>query len=373
MNREKYNTKGTGIYIHVPFCDVKCPYCDFYSVGVNDEIINLYVESLCREIRNKSILCRSNVDTIYFGGGTPSLIGIRNIERIIETIEKNFKLENPEITIEVNPQCHSYFDFFYLYKIGVNRVSIGMQSINEDELKIIGRNHCFADVEKILHNVRIAGIDNVSFDVMIAIPNQTKESLLKTISFCAYNFLPHISVYMLKIEKNTKFFRIKDSLKLPDENLSADYYMFCSEFLTSMGYNHYEISNFAFPGKESRHNNKYWNCDEYLGLGPSAHSFINGYRFYYPRSLGDFMKSPCQIFDGKGGGELEYIMLRLRLREGLNNHKYKKIFGENIPYRYYERAKKFEKLGLVRLCSDGIRLTTAGFLVSNSIISEIIG
>lgn len=364
--------KPIGIYIHVPFCKKKCPYCDFYSVLPNQDLIDLYTESVCREIYFRSKLQKKPVDSIYFGGGTPSLIGLTNLCKIIETIFRNFTVALPEITIELNPSCCDGLDFSKLKEFGVNRLSVGMQSIKDTELKILERNHTVCDVEKTIYAARSCGIENLSLDTMIAIPKQNKYSLEESLKFCIRNEIPHISVYLLKIEKRTKFFKIKNLLSLPDENEESELYLFTDEFLSNFGYDHYEISNFCKKGMESRHNLKYWNCDEYLGFGPSAHSFIDGKRYFYKRSIDRFIKNSALIPDGEGGTKEEYALMRLRLSSGLTNEEYKKRFGENIPEVFYKRAKEYEKCGLVSTSENQIKLTPRGFLVSNFLISKII-
>jgi putative oxygen-independent coproporphyrinogen III oxidase len=364
--------KPIGIYIHIPFCVRKCPYCDFYSVKPDGDLINLYTAALCKEIQANSKIYKRSVDSVYFGGGTPSLIGTKNIDKIIKTLNKCFSTIEPEVTIELNPSCHSEIDFHELKKLGINRVSLGMQSINNHELIALGRSHTSFDTQKSIYNLKAAGINNISLDIMIATPNQKKEALLSSLKFCVDNAIPHISIYLLKIEKNTKFFKIKDSLLLPSEDTEAKFYLFSDSFLSSNGYKHYEISNFCKNGLESRHNLKYWNCDEYLGFGPSAHSFINGRRFFYKRSLAEFIENPVPIPDGVGGSFEEYCMLRLRLFDGLSENECKAKFGKPIPKIFYEKASKYTNSNFVSISQHGINLTPKGFLVSNALISEII-
>lgn len=365
--------KPIGIYIHIPFCIKKCPYCNFYSVRPEGDLINLYTEALCKEIKNNAEIYKVSVNSIYLGGGTPALIGIKNIDKIIKTVEKCFSVLNPEISIELNPSSHNTIDFCELKNIGINRVSLGMQSINDFELLNLGRNHTSFDTQKTIYDLRAVGIDNISLDVMAAIPNQKDTDLLKSLRFCVDNFIPHVSVYLLKIEKNTRFFEIKDSLSLPDEDTEAEFYLLSSRFLNSNGYKHYEISNFCKNGMESKHNLKYWNCDEYLGFGPSAHSFINGKRFFYKNSINGFIENPIQISDGFGNSPEEYCMLRLRLADGLEEKEYKTRFNTPIPDIFYKRADKYVNSGLVSISKQGkgIKLTSKGFLLSNSLISEI--
>ena len=377
---KNFNKNSKGIYIHIPFCLNKCPYCDFYSVNLNEELLKKYTDALCfeihktaNELKQKKSTLKNIVDSIYFGGGTPNLIGLKNLEKITKTIYNNFILSpSSEITIELNPSCHNDINFYDLKSIGFNRLSIGMQSINDYELSILGRNHSSFDIKQILSKARKSGFNNISFDIMTALPNQNKSDLIKSLEFCVNNDIPHISAYLLKIEKGTKYFKIKDSLILPSEDIEAELYLITNEYLISKGYEHYEISNFCKFGMESRHNLKYWNCDEYIGFGPSAHSFIDGKRYYYRRSINEFINNPIKIYDGIGGNSQEYCMLRLRLKHGLENKEYKKRFGSNIPEIYYQRADKYVNSGFVKIDESGIKLTPKGFLLSNSLILNII-
>ncbi len=361
-----------GAYIHIPFCVKKCPYCDFYSLPLNEELVSAYVFSLCKNIKDLSRVYEREIDSIYFGGGTPNLIGVDNIGRILDAVHCGFKVLNPEITVEINPSAHTNIDFRKLKNTGVNRLSIGMQSINDNELFNLGRRHNSHDIKQTLYKAKNAGFYNISLDVMLALPNQKDEDLINSLSFCVENNLPHVSAYLLKIEKNTDFYKIKNILPLPDEERTADLYLLASDYLTSRGYEHYEISNFCRKGMESRHNLKYWNCDEYLGFGSSAHSFMNGKRFYYPRSIEKFIENPVYVMDSTGGDTKEFCMLRLRLAEGIKNEEYKQRFGENIPDIYYDRARKYVDSGLVSVDESGINLTPRGFLVSNALVVDII-
>lgn len=207
---------------------------------------------------------------------------------------------------------------------------------------------------------------------MIAIPLQTTQSLKSSIEFCKSSEVRHISAYMLKIESDTPFYKRKSTLKLPNEENTVSLYLTACEEFEKYGYKQYEISNFSMPKMESKHNLKYWNCEEYLGIGPSAHSFIDKNRFYYPRSINTFINENKIIPDGQGGDETEYSMLKLRLNKGLENNKFEKKFFHSIPQSYYKNASKYESMGLTICTDNSIRLTRKGFLVSNELISEII-
>lgn len=360
-----------GLYIHVPFCSSKCPYCDFYSISANRELINSYTSTICKMISYYSKHISQPINTIYFGGGTPNLLGPKNIFIILNSIYENFKLLHPEITIEINPSCED-INFKDLRDIGVNRLSIGLQSAKPNELKLLGRKHSISDVVKAVHQAKAAGICNISLDLMLCIQEQTRQSLFESIKFCISQNIQHVSAYMLKIEKNTPYFFNLDKLKLKDDDEQRDLYLFACKELEKAGFYQYEVSNFCKPLFESKHNLKYWNCDEYLGLGPSAHSFINGKRFYYPRSIEKFLSLESPIFDCNGGDVHEYLMLRLRLNNGVNNKDFANRFGYNLPQKYFDNAKKYEKYDLVKVSSENISLTQKGFIVSNSLITKIL-
>ncbi len=364
--------KNIGIYIHIPFCEKKCPYCDFYSRLGTDQLYDEYTDQMISRISTSPYAKEYIADTLYFGGGTPSLLGAERIGKIIEAVKRNFflKVERAEITVEVNPSKND-FDFTMLKLTGVNRISFGLQSANDDELKMLGRLHNSTQASKCIVSAQKSGFNNISLDLMLAIPGQTKESLRKSVDFCVKHNAVHISAYILKIEPNTVFARQKKCLNLPDEDEAADYYEYLCELMRQNGYVHYEISNFCKEGYEGRHNLKYWHDEEYLGFGPSAHSFMEGKRFYTPRKLKSFYT--CEkTDDGNGGDEAEYIMLALRLKEGIDFGMFRKRFGYPFPEKYLEQGRKLAGIGLVDLRSSGISLSEKGFLVSNTVIAKIL-
>jgi oxygen-independent coproporphyrinogen-3 oxidase len=310
-------------------------------------------------------------DTLYLGGGTPSLIGGKNIAMIVRRAKALFGVDG-EITVECNPSAIEEGFFETVAKAGVNRISLGMQSAVDSERRKLGRTADRACILKCIKEARDAGIDNITLDVMLGVPGQTMESLKETIDFCLESGVPHVSAYMLKLEEGTYYYNNAEKLNLPDEDITADMYLFLSEKLTENGFNHYEISNFAKPGYEGKHNLKYWNCEEYLGIGPSAHSYVNGKRFYYPRDIDSFRMGNEPIDDGDGGDEEEYIMLRLRLSEGLDFQSYYERYHKKLPASVIEKARSFEKQGLMKVTDSSIALTREGFLLSNTIISELI-
>ena len=325
-----------GLYIHIPFCATKCAYCDFYSLKYNKETVEKYVEEMCRRLKNID-----NVfDTVYFGGGTPSIIGADNLIKILGNI--HYK-DNAEITVEVNPRTFKKEFFNKLYKGGFNRVSVGLQSANETELEKLTRNHKAIDVVNAVNLAKQAGFKNISLDLMIGIENQTISSLKNSIDFC---------------------------LNLPSDDEVSNMYLFLCDYLENNGFEHYEISNFAKSGFESKHNLIYWKCENYLGLGPAAHSFINGKRYYFPNDINYFLDKNEYIYSEDGGDLFDYIMLGLRLNSGIK-FDYLKNNGFNLDDKFKKKLELFEKNELIKLNSNGFALTNKGFLVQNSILCEL--
>ena len=363
----------TGIYIHIPFCKSKCPYCDFYSFKADEKTKDSYLTAVLSCLEKYSDKITDSIDTVYFGGGTPSFFGGERIKEVLCYIKDNYKVtKDAEITVECNPSSVDETLVKSLTEAGANRISMGMQSAVDKERVSLGR---LSDRERIRESIELFrhyGIDNISLDLMLGIPYQTKESLRESIDFVSSMKVNHISAYMLKIEEDTEFHRIRDNLPLPDEDAVCDLYLYACEQLSDAGFSQYEISNFAKEAYESRHNLRYWHCEEYLGVGPSAHSFIDGKRFYFERDFDSFLKGASPIPDGEGGNEEEYIMLALRLSEGLQNEKYRMRFGKNIDERLIKKARTLEKEGLVTVAVDRISLTVKGFLVSNSVISYLL-
>ncbi len=340
-----------GLYIHIPFCKNKCPYCNFYSVKYTPAAAEEYVKKLISEMENYTGL---EFDTLYFGGGTPSIIGSKLLGEIITAVQKTFTpAPNSEITVECNPSD----DLPHLFKdyaaFGVNRVSIGMQSAVREERLALGRT---ADKDTVLRAVeaaRKAGIENISLDLMLGTPKQTMAGLGETLQFIKETTVPHISAYMLKIEEGTPFYKMQPKLALPTEDTVADMYLFMVEELEKMGLMQYEISNFALPGFESKHNIKYWHLVPYLGLGPTAHSFLNGKRFYYDEAF-------KLQYEGEGGNTDEAIMLGLRMKEGIEKSLIKKDISRYIDMGFMEERE------------GRVAFTPKGFLVSNTILADIL-
>lgn len=374
MSQNRELPEQLGIYIHVPFCaNRKCPYCDFYSVPANPALREKYIEAAERDLKRRADEAADRtVDTVYFGGGTPSLLG-KDLARLLCCVKEYYDVApDAEVTFEANPNSIEYETLAFLRKAGFNRLSLGMQSAVPEELKLLGRRHTNCDVENAVNFARAAGFDNISLDLMLCVPGQTLESLEQSVDFAASLSPQHISAYILKVEKGTKYSEILDTLNLPDDDTQADMYLAACDALEKRGYFQYEISNFARPGRQSRHNLKYWNCDEYLGFGPAAHSFFNGRRFYYPRGLDKYLEGENPVDDGEGGALSEYIMLRLRLCEGLSESEMKSRYGVDFSAFDPQILQALQKANLINLADGRLRLTRNGFLVSNSVIGQLI-
>lgn len=364
--------KSIGIYLHIPFCKSKCPYCDFYSFSGKDNEKNQYTKVLNEHILSSVSALHRKGDTLYFGGGTPSVLGADNLVTLVSTCKNAILTDDAEITVECNPHGLDEDFFKTLYECGVNRISMGLQSAIDSERRILGRLSDKNQVEYAVKAAQNAGFENITLDVMLGIPEQTEKSLNETLDFCISLGVPHISAYMLKVEENTHFYKNRHKYAFPDDDLTADLYLQMCEALESNGIMQYEISNFAKSGFESRHNLKYWHCDEYLGLGPSAHSFLDGKRFYFDRDFNKFMNGSSPVEDGFGGDFTEYAMLNLRLVEGMNENNVFERFGHNIPKELYEKSNFFIDNGYMIKNENGLALTRNGFLMSNTILSEIL-
>ena len=363
--------KNIGLYLHIPFCKSKCPYCDFYSFSGKDTEKEEYTKALKdRILRISNLQCKG--DTLYIGGGTPSVLGAENLKTLVDTCKNDFLTDDAEITVECNPHGLNEDFFKTLYSCGVNRISMGLQSAVDSERRILGRLSDRNQVENTVKTAQKVGFQNITLDVMLGIPNQTEKSLNETLDFCISLGVPHISAYMLKLEENTRFYKNQSKYNFPDDDLTADLYLQMCETLENQGIMQYEISNFAKSGFESRHNLKYWHCEEYLGLGPSAHSFLDGKRFYYDRNFESFMNGNSPIQDGIGGDFTEYAMLNLRLVEGLNENKVFERFGHKVPKEIHEKSKIFIDNGYMIANKNGLALTRKGFLMSNTILAEIL-
>ncbi|MBE6819179.1 MAG: radical SAM family heme chaperone HemW [Ruminococcaceae bacterium] len=351
-----------GIYIHIPYCRSKCPYCDFFSLAKTDTAA-AYIAAVERELECFAREHSYIADTLYIGGGTPSVLAGKQIASLISTVRRLYGDALEEVTVEGNPSDVSE-DFLRIIRAaGANRLSLGMQSAVESERRALGRRAGAAQVSDAVEAARRAGFGNISLDLMLGIPAQSAQSLRESITFCADLGVEHISAYILKLEEGTYFYRNRDRLDLPDDDATADLYLQAVEELDASGFAQYEISNFAKPGKESRHNLKYWRLEEYLGIGAAAHSYVGGKRFYYARDIESFIAGAAPVPDGSGGDRQEQIMLGLRLKQGIS----KALLSEKAK----EKLPLMTEQGLIAETQQAVALTPQGCLLSNTIINEL--
>lgn len=363
-----------GLYFHVPFCLHKCGYCDFYSLPYRQEDVLRYIACI-----KKMLGCvpqgKQTFSTVYFGGGTPSLLSPGEIADLLETVARFHALHAAEVTLECNPGSVKADYFPALKKAGVNRLSMGLQSSDAQQLKRMGRIHTPQQAAQCVRLAQDAGFENISLDVMIGLPGQTESELMETLSFCAALEVQHISAYLLKIEPGTEFEREGIARLCPGDEEQAQLYLAATAALEKMGYAQYEISNFAKPGFESQHNTLYWKLESYLGLGPAAHSFIGGHRYYFPRDLSAFLCAdpPWALWqsDGLGGDVEEFMMLSLRLRTGLDLEQLENAYHFSAE-SLLRRAAPFLTAGLMQREKNRVFLTPQGFLLSNSIIIRLL-
>ena len=380
---KRLNKTSLGLYIHVPFCRSKCQYCDFYSVTCKDDkLMDQYLDAVCDHIKEAGALAPNyKVDTIYFGGGTPSFFGAEGMAIILTTIRRHFDVDNnAEITFEANPDSVNDRLLHRLYAEGFNRVSLGIQTDDDEVLKKLGRPHTYAQAVNAYQRIRKAGFRNISVDLMYGLPGQTMRTWQETLDNVLKLLPEHISCYGLKVEEGTPLYEYKDAANLPDDDLQADMYLAAVELLRSRGYRQYEISNFCRKGLYSRHNMKYWTGGEYLGFGPSASSDFAGKRFTLIRDLQTYIQGI------RDGGEVmdevqeiplreragEYLMLRLRTSQGIAADEYERLFL--LPFEPLgEVLAKHRAFGYTGINDEGRwYLTAKGYLLSNTIISDLL-
>ena len=369
--------QSLGIYVHIPYCLQKCLYCDFCSFPRATGSMDAYVDELCRRMRQAvSETGDFVVDTVYFGGGTPTLLPISCLRRLVDTLRECFDLRDDcEMTCEANPATADREKLSALRALGFNRLSIGLQSVHDRELKSLGRAHDFSDFKRIFADARAAGFDNISADLMYGIPHQTAESFRTSLDTLIDLSPEHISAYGLKIEEGTPFYARRKDLILPDEDEEYAMYALLGQRLAEAGYRKYEISNFAKEGRESRHNLRYWRGEDYLGFGVAAHSCFRGVRFGNSRDLDAFLRGEDITEERavltEGDRLSEFVMLRLRLAEGIDTAELEGRFG-------MERDTLFPTLP--RLIEGGwlwerdgrFGFTDAGFFISNALLAELL-
>lgn len=370
--------RNLGLYIHIPFCRTKCLYCDFCSVVSRDEQQReAYVGALLREIEARGTKDYS-VDTVYFGGGTPSLLSAEQIGRILGEIKESFNVSpDAEITLECNPMTVSDGDKYFkeLRALSVNRLSLGVQTAIDGELKLIGRRHSFEEAKATFFEARGAGFENISVDLMLGIPSQTLDSLRASANQVIKLAAEHISIYSLQLEEGTPLYRMRERYSLADDDTAADMYELVVKMMKDAGYRHYEISNFARGGRESKHNCKYWRLDEYLGLGLAAHSDFGGKRLENTRDMerylgGEWLEAASDISNSER--EFEFLMLGFRTADGISKSEFLARFGVDFDEKYGKKVEKFKKMGYFCEKRDALTLTESGFEVSNAILTEIL-
>ncbi len=366
------------LYLHFPFCRQKCAYCDFYSRS-SVEKIEAYEESLAEALVEFAPLAEDRkVETVYVGGGTPSLATPKGIEGIFAVIKEKYYLSSDaEITVEMNPESATDSVLSSYKKAGVNRISFGMQSSHSGELSLLGRIHTFDTLWGAFSRARAMGFENISLDLMYGLPDQSVPDFLESLEKALSLSPDHLSFYLLTLSPDVPLSRLKE--RLPDEECVREMYLSASRLLESCGFEHYEISNAAKEGKRSRHNLVYWSGGEYLGLGPGAHSYFRSHRFEMAPDLDCFLSSPkkSELIGRREeidleGKRMEYIMLSLRIKEGID---FKRLCALSDPDFVLHAEKKFslwETYGLCKKTDRGYALTPEGFFVSNEIITELI-
>lgn len=376
--------KKLGLYVHFPFCENKCAYCDFYSIaGYRD--IDEYIDALMLQCEDYSSAAEPYaVDTVFFGGGTPSVVPIKDMLEFIDCIYSNFNVTTTaEFTMEVNPATVTLSQLKKLHKAGVNRLSIGVQSMNDNELTALTRIHDYEDFENCYFMARKAGFENINFDLMYGIPEQTMDSFAQTLKRAVELEPEHISLYGLKIEESTPYASMRDTLVLPDEDTEYKMYEYAIKYLEQYGYKQYEISNFAKTDKECKHNLKYWTCEEYLGLGTGAHSYFRNTRFSFIKNVNGFIgalknldnetKLTDENYTITPEERLgEYIMLALRLTRGINTAEFERLFKRSFDSMYQELLPAYVENGFMKKTETGYAFTTKGMYVSNYILSSML-
>ena len=366
-----------GIYVHIPFCKAKCLYCDFNSYANMEMYESAYIQALCDEI--SSSIHDYKVDSLYIGGGTPTVLSSNSLIKILSTIRQNFNLSlDCEITVECNPATMREEGLRELSQAGVNRLSIGLQSANNQELKRLGRIHTFEDFSQCFYAARNGGFENISIDLMYGLPNQNLKNWKETLQ-AAVAFRPeYLSCYALKLEEGTPLFLQKT--ELPDDDTVAEFYEVCVDYLAEAGYQRYEISNFSLKGKESRHNCKYWECEDFLGFGAGAHSCFDGERFYNVMDIQEYceriQKGKSVVFErtplSREDEMKEFCFLGLRMKEGISSKEFYRRFGENIEDVFAKALKKNLRRGTLLRLDDRIAIPPEFLYVSNSILIDFI-
>lgn len=374
--------KRLGIYIHIPFCASKCSYCDFNSEAGCDRLMPRYHNALLKHIREAAPALRQYfTDTVYFGGGTPSYYGARRVCDVFNTLKRTgLVYKTAEVTMEANPDSVRYRDLALLRSEGVNRLSLGAQSADDDLLKLIGRRHNWSQVARAVKNARDAGFENISLDLIYGLPSQSREDWADTLNRAMDLGPEHISCYGLKLEEGTPMYETyKDSEILPSDDGQADMYLYACETLPRFGYAQYEVSNFAKPGCKSRHNLKYWLLRDYMGFGPGAASSVGGLRYSYVKDLREYIsgvRNDQEILAereeiGLLDRAAEYLMLGMRTVRGISEREYHNIYRSDFA-PLEELLGVFERKGWAACSSGRWHFTPSGFLLSNLLIGMML-
>ena len=376
----KKPVKPLGLYIHIPFCKSKCIYCDFYSLPRAEDRMDRYVSALCRQLAEIAQRTTAHtVDSVYLGGGTPSYLGEKRLRRILKTVKKHYHLSrDAEITLEANPDsAGDWRALRALRRAGMNRLSLGVQSADDGLLRTLGRPHTFAQAEEAAAAARRARIRNLSLDLIYGLPGQDLTGWKDTLERAAALEPEHLSCYGLKVEEGTPLWDMQEKMDLPDDDAQADMYLWTVERLGALGYEQYEISNFARPGRASRHNMKYWTLCEYAGFGPGAHSDLGDVRYAYLRSLDTYcagVEAGVSVLESSEHippreRDIEYVMLGLRLTQGISRQEFENRY--RLPFAPIQSVlERFRATGHAALAGGRWRLTPEGFLVSNQIIGQ---
>ena len=376
----KKPVKPLGLYIHIPFCKSKCIYCDFYSLPRAEDRMDRYVSALCRQLAEIAQRTTAHtVDSVYLGGGTPSYLGEKRLRRILKTVKKHYHLSrDAEITLEANPDsAGDWRALRSLRRAGMNRLSLGVQSADDGLLRTLGRPHTFAQAEEAAAAARRARIRNLSLDLIYGLPGQNLAGWKDTLERAAALEPEHLSCYGLKVEEGTPLWDMQEKMDLPDDDAQADMYLWTVERLEALGYEQYEISNFARPGRASRHNMKYWTLCEYAGFGPGAHSDLGDVRYAYLRSLDTYcagVEAGVSVLESSEHippreRDIEYVMLGLRLTQGISRQEFENRY--RLPFAPIQSVlERFRATGHAALAGGRWRLTPEGFLVSNQIIGQ---
>ena len=365
-----------GIYIHIPFCRSKCDYCDFYSLAGREDRMDAYQKALLAHIRETAPLAQGiPVDTVYFGGGTPSWYGARRIQELLSALSKLFQVEkDAEITVEANPDSVDLRALRRLRKAGVNRLSLGMQSGCPQELESVHRPHTVRQVDEAVAAARKAKLNNVSLDLIYGLPGQTMDSWKATVEHALSLIPQHLSCYGLKVEEGTPLYAVRDSAGLPGDEEQADMYLQTVEFLKQYGYVQYEISNFAKPGFESRHNLKYWQLQEYAGFGPGAgrYAYEKDVESYIAAAHGGVFRFSENTAIPPRDRDVEWLMLGARTVYGLDPKDYENRFRRRFDPIFLPFLQKCAAAGYAVMEKGRWHLTPRGFLVSNQIIGGLL-